>query len=55
MAALIARHFACHVELHEALQEQSFGIYEGRLHTDYPFIWDADAVPPQGESLAQAA
>ncbi|MGP3590655.1 histidine phosphatase family protein [Vagococcus sp. WN89Y] len=55
MAARIADHFACTLALREALHEQSFGRYEGRLRQDYPFIGEANAVPPEGESLMCAA
>lgn len=55
MAVPLARHFGADLALREELQEQSFGIYEGRPHAEYPFADDAHAVPREGESLMQAA
>lgn len=55
MAAPLARQFAAPVLLQDELHEQSFGLYEGRPHAQYPFADDAQAIPAQGESLAQAA
>lgn len=55
MAAPLADHFGCGLLLQDELHEQSFGVYEGRKHTDYPFAGDTEAIPPQGESLEQAA
>lgn len=60
MAARIAAHFTCNVQLCDALQEQHFGEFEGRRLSDiqrlYPhFMHDEHFHPPQGESLAQAA
>ncbi|MDX7987816.1 histidine phosphatase family protein [Xenorhabdus sp. 12] len=65
MASAIARNFGCTLVLQDELKEQHFGQFEGQylntVRREYPdaaaslFENDADYVPHQGESLAQAA
>ncbi|PHM46306.1 phosphoglycerate mutase [Xenorhabdus mauleonii] len=65
MASAIARNFGCTLALQDELKEQHFGQFEGQflenVRRKYPdaavslFENNADYVPPQGESLAQAA
>lgn len=60
MALLIAEQYHCDIHLDEALQEQHFGAFDGRLLSDirreFPRFADDEVFqPPQGESLAQAA
>ncbi|NUL37995.1 histidine phosphatase family protein [Kosakonia sacchari] len=60
MALLIAEQYHCDIRLDEALQEQDFGEFDGRLLSDirreYPRFGDDEGFqPPQGESPGQAA
>lgn len=60
MALRIAEQYQCDIRLDEALQEQDFGEFDGRLLSDirreYPrFAEDETFQPPQGESPVQAA
>lgn len=60
LAERISAHFHCAREIDDALREQHFGEFDGRLlsdiHRSHPrFAGDTHFQPPGGESLAQAA